>query len=173
MELVTYQLCDIELMMVDIEGTLYCSTPQLEKVFGAHKGNLNRVIRQYPKEFTDTRLSSLGTQIDDLSEFKKALLFKRLKGDARLWSEDDVLGLTWLWRSDIARKCRVQFKEILKQHAVRNTVSKSAFNKILESNAKMAEQLESLRVAVEELQSERKQFASNAGRSLRLVRNKP
>jgi hypothetical protein len=40
--------------MVDIEGTLYCSTPQLEKVFGVDRGNLTRLVKRHPEDFSRT-----------------------------------------------------------------------------------------------------------------------
>jgi len=168
MKLVKYTLCDIELVMVDIEGVLYCSTPQLEKIFGANKGNLSTVVRRYPEEFTNTRVGALGFAINNLTEFKEAMMFSRLRDDARLWSEDDVIGLTWLWRSDIARQCRAQFKEILKQHARRDSMP---MNQVEAMVADFKAQIAPLQEAVEELMSERKKMASHVGRALRIVRN--
>ena len=172
MELVKYTLCDIELMMVDIEGTLYCSTPQLESVFGMHKAALTRMVQRYPKEFSRATCEMLTVSGDQRKEILAGLEIQRLRKNTRLWSEDDVIGLTWLARSDIARKCRVQFKEILKQHAKRDYVPRDQFEQLMAQHNNVVAQIPPLREAVEELMADKKAMASNAGRSLRLVRNK-
>jgi len=166
MNLVKYTLCDIELVMVDIEGTLYCSTPQLEKVFGADHSNLSKLVRRYPNEFSQTTIEALTGYNVPRKEIIEALEIKRLRKNTRLWSEDDVIGITWLVRSDIARQCRAQFKEILKQHARVDHISADRVEAIIQA------QIAPLQAAVAELMADRKEMASYAGRSLRLIRDK-
>jgi hypothetical protein len=180
MKLVKYTLCDIELVMVDIEGILYCSTPQLENVFRCHRNLLNDIARRWrAAEFNDIRFKDLTSMIigpKDLTtmnhchkELADSLQLKRARSNTRLWSEDDVLGFCFHLRSDIARQCRAQFKEILKQHARRDCMP---MNQVEAMVADFKAQIAPLQEAVEELMSERKQMASYAGKSLRLVRDK-
>lgn len=170
MKLVKYTLCDIELVMVDIEGILYCSTPQLERVFGAGRSNLSKLVRRYPQEFSQATCEMLMGYNVPRKAVLEGLELERARKNTRLWSEDDVIGFTWMVRSDIARQCRAQFKEILKQHARRDSMP---INQVEAMVADFKAQIAPLQEAVEELMSERKQMASYAGRSLRLVRNKP
>lgn len=176
MKLVKYTLCDIELVMADIEGVLYCSTPQLERIFGVDRATLTRLVKRYPQEFSRTTCEALVLSNDQhkeslarynvpAKELLDALELKRFQKKTRLWSEDDVIGITWLVRSDIARKCRAQFKEILKQHARREHLPMD------QVEAMIASQIAPLQEAVKELMADRKQMASYAGRSLRLVRS--
>jgi len=178
MQLVKYTLCDIELMMVDIDGTLYCSTPQLEKIFGMHKAALTRIVRRYPEEFSRATCEMLRLSFDQRKEVLDGLGIQRFRKNTRLWSEDDVIGLTWIVRSDIARQCRVQFKEILKQHARRETVSRDMYDQLMGQHADLLNQVPILIETIKEVKREQdamkesqRQMASNAGRSLRLVRN--
>jgi len=167
MKLVKYTLCDIELAMVDIEGVLYCSTPQLEKVFGVERSSLTRLVQRYPSEFSKATCEMLVLSNDQHKDVLNALELQRLQKKTRLWSEDDVIGITWLVRSDIARRFRAQFKEVLKQHARREYLPTD------QVEAMIAAQIAPLQAAVDELMADRNQMASFAGRSLRLVRNKP
>ena len=169
MRLVKYTLCDIELAMVDIEGVLYCSTPQLEKVFGVERVSLTRMVQRYPEEFSKATCEMLMLSNDQHKDVLGALDLRRLRKNTRLWSEDDVIGITWLVRSDIARKCRAEFKEILRNHARRDYLHHNQVEEMI--NARIKEQIEPLQEAVNELMADRKQMASYAGRSLRLVRN--
>ena len=178
MKLVKYTLCDIELMMVDIEGTLYCSTPQLEEVFGADESNLTKLVRKHSEEFSKATCEILTRYNVPLKEILDGLGLKRLRKNTRLWSEDDVIGFTWLVRSDIARQCRAQFKEILKQHARRETVSREMYDHLQKQHMALLNQVPILIETIKEVKREQdamkesqRQMASNAGRSLRLVRN--
>ena len=177
MQLVRYTLCDIDLMMVDIEGTLYCSTPQLEKVFGLDHSNLSRLVATYPQDFSRSTCELLTGSFVPPKEVRDGLMLKRLRKNTRLWSEDDLIGITWLVRSDIARRCRAQFKEILKEHASRGYVSKEAHNNLLSAHTELAAQVGPLMAAVSELKEEVGQLkqqnegmASHVGRALRLVK---
>ncbi len=184
MKLVKYTLCDIELVMVDIEGTLYCSTPQLESVFRCHRNLLNDIARRWRAgEFNDIRFKDITSRIlgpKDLTtmnhchkELADSLQLKRARSNTRLWSEDDVLGFCFHLRSDIARQCRAQFKEILKQHARRDWLPISQVEAMMaeQVNNFIRDQILPLQAAVEELRADRKEMASYAGRSLRIVRN--
>jgi hypothetical protein len=165
MKLVKYTLCDIELAMVDINGVLYCSTPQLEKVFGVGRASLTRLVQRHPEEFSKATCEMLVLSKEQHKDVLNALELDRFQRKTRLWSEDDVIGITWLVRSDIARQCRSQFKEILKQHARREYLP------VDQVEAMIAAQIAPLQEAVAELMADRKQMASYAGRSLRLVRS--
>jgi hypothetical protein len=155
--------------MVDIEGVLYCSTPQLERVFGADHSNLSKLVRRYPHEFSQTTIEALTGYDVPRKEIIEALEIKRLRKNTRLWSEDDVIGITWLVRSDIARQCRAQFKEILKQHARREYMPADQVEAMMRE---LKSQIAPLQAAVAELMADRKEMASYAGRSLRLIRDK-
>jgi len=187
-DIVRYTLCDIELAMVEAGGSLYCSTPQLEKVFKCNRSQLLHICSKWRAgEFSSHTLGSVvvsnqhrrdeksGSVMSDHvrslhSELAHSLGLKRFQAKTRLWSEDDVLGFAFSLRSDIARRCRAEFKEILKQHARRDTVPRDIHNKLIVDNSKMAEQINMLWEAVTSLQETNKQMASNAGRSLRLVK---
>jgi hypothetical protein len=103
-----------------------------------------------------------------------ALELERLRKDTRLWSEDDVIGITWLVRSDIARRCRAQFKEILKQHARREYIPADQVEAMISARVEdmVSTQIAPLQAAVAELMADRREMASYAGKTLRLVRNK-
>lgn len=169
--LVCYTLCDIELMMVDIDSTLYCSTPQLEKVFGVGRDSLNHICRQWRKgEFSDVRLGDLTEMNHQRKDLADTLGLERARANTRLWSEDDVLGFAFALRSDIARQCRAQFTEILKQHARRDMVPREQLDKMMLTCSDLTNQVKYLWEAVEDLKATNKEMASNAGRSLRLIK---
>lgn len=174
MQLVRYTLCDIDLMMVDIEGTLYCSTPQLEKVFRCNRSQLMHVCNKWSRgDFGTATLGDLvmSNQQHKVSAIAEGLMLKRVQPKTRLWSEDDVLGFAFALRSDIARQCRAQFKEILKQHARREMVPREQLDKMMLTCSTLTEQVGYLWQAVEDLKEANRQMASNAGRSLRLVKS--
>jgi len=174
MNLVKYTLCDIELVMVDIEGTLYCSTPQLEKVFGVERTNLSRLVKRHPQEFSKATCEMLVRSNGQHKEVLDALELDRFQKKTRLWSEDDVIGITWLVRSDIARQCRAQFKEILRQHARREHMPVDQVEAMIAARVEdmILAQIAPLQAAVADLMADRKEMASYAGRTLRLVRDK-
>ena len=178
MDLFKYTLCDIELVMADIDGTLYCSTPQLEKVLQVTRSQLNNVANIWRNgEFNDVRLGSIMSGNHIHKDLAKTLCLQRARKNTRLWSEDDVLGFCFHLRGDIVRQCRVQFKEILKQHTRKDYIPREKYDELLKVHSSFIEQISSLKEAVEsnatligQLMSDRKQMASNAGRSLRLVK---
>lgn len=120
MRLVKYTLCDIELAMVDIEGVLYCPPSQLYKALGVDDGDLERVVLRYPKEFPKTTYETFGLTDDRYRELVASLeseqtLKRPIWKKTRLWSEDDIIGITFLSRSSATRKFRPQFIKLIKQ----------------------------------------------------------
>lgn len=123
MEIVQYRLADIDLAMVDFDGELFCSTPQLCEVFRVNRDGLHHVVSRHKEEFTNTRLKAITMTKRHRKEVLEAMLLERESPNTRIWTEDDVLSFTFFLRSDIARQCRAEFKGILKQHAIRNYIS--------------------------------------------------
>lgn len=160
-------------MMVDIDNTLYCSTPQLEKVFRCNRSQLLHVCRGWrASEFGEATLGDLvmsSQHHKDLGEVTDALLLKRLQPKTRIWSEDDVLGFAFALRSDIAVQCRAQFKEILKQHARREMVPREQLDKMMMTCSTLTEQVGHLWEAVQELQQQ--QPVPRPERNLHLVKS--
>lgn len=170
MQLVKYTLCNIELMMVDIKGTLYCSTKQVEDIFRCERGSLMNIANQrYKEDFSDTRLSDVELQGVTKDDISKALN-TRFQKNTRIWSEDDVLEFAYHVKSGFSRQCRREFKEVLKQHARRETVSRDMYDQLMRQHAEVINQIPVLQEAIEELRENQKNMASHAGASLRLVR---
>jgi len=170
MELIKYTLCDIELMMVDIDGTLYCSTKQVEDVFRCKRASLLNIANNRHKgDFSITRLSDVELQGVTKDDISKALNI-RFQKNTRIWSEDDVLEFACHVQSDFSRQCRRQFKEILKQHARRETVSRDMYDQLMRQHAEVINQIPVLQEAIEELRENQKAMGSLAGASLRLMK---
>lgn len=145
--------------MADIEGTLYCSTPQLEKVFRCNRSQLLHVCSKWRHdEFGNATVGDLvmsNQHRKGLDGLPEALLLKRLQPKTRLWSEDDVLSFAFALRSDIARHCRAEFKDILKRHARREMVPREQLDKMLMTCSDLADQVSQLWSAVQDLQKQR------------------
>ena len=167
-QVVCYSLCDIKVNMVEFNGVLYATTPQLEKVFGVTRHSLNRLVRSYPQEFTQRTVGDLTANNVIRKELTADLGIKRLRKNTHLWSEDDLIGITWLIRSDIARRCRAEFKEILKQHARRDTVTKDQLSAMIQAevHAAVSAVHEELMPRLQMLEDMNDAFASSAGKSL-------
>ena len=172
MNLVKYVLCDIEIVMVDIEGTLYCSTPQLERVFRCNRSQLLHIHSKWRSgEFGNATIGELvlsNQHHKEIDGLHQALLLKRLQPKTRLWSEDDVLGFAFALRSDVAQQCRAQFKEILKQHARKEMIPRSQIDKMILERTKDREEIRMLWEAIEELKSANNKPATD--RTLKLVK---
>lgn len=137
MQLVRYSICGVELAMIDVDGELYCSMPQLAEALNATRQQLGQIARAHSDELEPVRLSELTDMIHTRKEMANELGLVRARTDTRLWSESDVLLFCMVMRTDVAKEARREFKEILKQHARRGMYT--------------AAEVEALRVGYEEI----------------------
>lgn len=175
MEIVSYSLADIALAMVDFDGTLFCSTPQLCEVFQTTPQSLWQIANERRGEFSNARLTILTSMNHCRKPILEAFKLERSRPNTRIWTEDDVLSFTFFLRSDIAKSCRAQFKEILKAHAKRNYLSPEQVDLLVQTDIHpFAEQIRYLSAEVDkvkELHGIVDSAASNAGKFLRNIRS--
>lgn len=106
----------------------------------------------------------------DRKELQATLNVQRLRKNTVLWSHRDLIHLGLLLTGETARAFQEDVINLIEEQARVNYVPREQFNRVILENTKMAEFCNSLAERVENLEEANRQMASNAGRSLRLVK---
>lgn len=129
MKVVKWSYMGLTVPMIEIEEELCTTTSVLAKALGCSSSNLRHIRLHHANEF----LSVNNRHPKDLTaEVKEELGIKRLKKDALLWSEDDMICAAMLTRGDRSKAFRRELIEFIKQNARRDTVSKDEYRALKE-----------------------------------------
>jgi hypothetical protein len=174
-----YKVLGIELGMVSINGKFWCTGGQLAKLFGSSSADtINRVYRRNSRRFSGTRLMELLSRTNcPANELRSALGAKRLRKDAVVYNSRDVLSMGLILNGDEAAAFQSDVLDMIEAQATFNMVPKEQLEAALMTNKQLTDMKEALEEKLDQVSSEMLEVrqhlglaASNAGRTLRLVR---
>lgn len=172
MKICTFSTMNLSIPMIDIEGTLYTSSAVLADAFCIDMSSIRSVVQRNKDRFSGKTIGDALMCVSewDARELKGVLNVKQLKKATVLWSHRDLIHLGLLLTGETARAFQEDVIDLIEQQARVDYVPREQFNKLVLENTKMAEFCNSLVERVERLEDSTKQMASNAGRSLRLIK---
>lgn len=91
--------------MMDIEGELYCTSKAICGALGVHEETLRSIYNRHTKEFALLSVSNCNAK-EFLQQNRVEFGVKRVRGDMRLWSEDDMLTFAFHSKSDVSLEFR-------------------------------------------------------------------
>ena len=179
LEVGVYKVLGIELGMVKIGDDFYCATNQLQKLFKESDRTIRQAMNRNSHRFSGTRLADLLRVTDcHPQEMKRALKAKQLRKDAVMWNSSDVLSMGLILCGDEARAFQADVIHMLKEQATFNMVPKEQLEAALMTNKQLADMKEALQEKLDRVEDRMTKMedhlgiaASNAGRTLRLVRD--
>ena len=180
LEIGVYKVMGIELGMVSINGKFWCTGGQLGNLFGkTQKDTLQSAYRRNRHRFSGTRLADLLRCSNCTpNELRSALGAKRLRKDAVVYNSRDVLSMGLILNGDEAAAFQSDVLDMIEAQATFNMVPKEQLEAALMTNKQLADMKEALQEKLDTVSSEMQEIrahlglaASNAGRTLRLVRD--
>lgn len=159
MKLIQWSFHNIHMpMLEDDNGELFCTSETLCESLGITKESL----RQYSKRYAD-ELSGLSVNEFNAKEFiaenKEKLGIQRLRKDLHIWTENDMLIIAMLAKSDVSKEFRWELLKFIKTNARRGYVSQEQYQYL-------ATRLDKLEAAVEYAKPVLEEYASAAGMAL-------
>ncbi len=136
MKLVRWSFHNIQMPMMENDtGQLFCTSSALCAALGAQEEALRQVYRRHPNDFEGVCVTDCHA-IEFLREHKQEFGMKYVRGDMRLWSEQDMVSFAMLSRSDVSVDFRRQLNEFIRTNARRDYVSKEQYMELEEELAK-------------------------------------
>ena len=180
LEVGVYKVLGIELGMVSINGKFWCTGGQLAKLFGSSSADtIKKVYQRNKRRFSGTRLMDLlcGTNCPS-QDLRKALGAKQLRKDAVMYNSRDVLSMGLILNGDEAAAFQSDVLDMIEAQATFNMVPKEQLEAALMTNKQLADMNEALQEKLDRVEDRMTMMeehlgiaASNAGRTLRLVRD--
>jgi len=180
LEVGVYKVLGIELGMVSIDGKFWCTGGQLAKLFGSSSANsIAKAYRRNQRRFSGTRLADLLSRTNcPAKELRNALRASRLRKDAIVYNSRVVLSMGLILDGDEAAAFQSDVLDMIEAQATFNMVPKEKLEAALMTNKQLADMKEALQEKLDTVSSEMREIrahlglaASNAGKTLRLVRN--
>jgi len=174
-----YKVLGIELGMVSIDGKFWCTGGQLAKLFGSSSADtINRAYRRNRRRFSGTRLADLLSRtICPAQDLRKALGSKQLRKDAVMYNSRDVLSMGLILNGDEAAAFQSDVLDMIEAQATFDMVPREQLEAALMTNKQLADMKEALQEKLDSVEDRMTKMeehlgiaASNAGRTLRLVR---
>lgn len=134
-------------MMAGNNGDLWCTSKQLCGALGTTELALRLLRKRHADEF-DANCVSKSNAILFFKENKVEFGVKYVRGDMALWSEDDMILVAILSRSDMSKQFRKDLRAFIKEHAKKDLLSgyvkKDDYNNLLMEFGRQAVRLENL-----------------------------
>ena len=173
-----YKVLGIELGMVKIGDDFYCATQQLQKLFKESDRTIRQAMNRNAHRFSGTRLNDLLCRTNcTAQELRNALRTKQLRKDAVMWNSSDVLSMGLILCGEEARAFQADVIKMLQEQATFNMVPREQLEAALMTNKQLADMKEALQEKLDRVEDRMTKMeehlgiaASNAGRTLRLVR---
>lgn len=117
-------------MMEDDDGELYCTSQAVCGALGINENTLRYTYTSHKEEFTQNCVGNPNA-IEFLKKYRKEFSIKYLRGDMKLWYEDDMMTFAFHAKSKGAMEFRKELRQFIKAHARRETVSRSEHESLL------------------------------------------
>ena len=158
MRLVSWSFRNILMPMIEDEnGTLLCTSNTLCKALNITPSALSTISNRYKNELSGIRVTDCDP-VEFFQEHKHLLDMKQVRGDMRLWTEDDMLCIAFVSQSDVSREFRTHMKNIAKEQARRGYISKDEYDRAV---TELEGRLTKLEEIVKEQASLSGQFLAN------------
>lgn len=132
MKLTKWSFAGLEVpMMEDEDGELYCTSKALCGALGVTEGNIRSFYNDNKAEFDSLTVSNRHAK-EFFREHQSVFELKRIRGNIRIWSEDDMLVFAFFLKTPQAREFRRELRLFIKQQARKDTVSREEFMSLLE-----------------------------------------
>jgi hypothetical protein len=163
-------------MMEDSNSTLYTTTPILASALGVEVNSLRQIFKRHQDELDGICVQEMHANGDcvtdsDATSFlqanKETFGLKYVRGDMHLWSEDDMILIAGLTRTETGKAFRKEMVKAIKAQARKDLITKEYFDSVV---AQLVQQNQALQVQVNEIreaQPHLNDIASNAGHLLR------
>jgi len=180
LEVGVYKVLGIELGMVSINGKFWCTGGQLAKLFGsASARTIAKAYRRNQRRFSGTRLADLLRVTDcNPKELRCALNCKKLQKDAIVYNSRDVLSMGLILNGDEAAAFQSDVLDMIEAQATFDMVPREQLEAALMTNKQLADMKEALQEKLDRVEDRMTKMenhlgiaASNAGKTLRLVRD--
>ena len=171
MQLITLSIQGLSVTMVEIDGMLWCSNSMAAQGLGCSEQNLLQTYQRHKKEFSDS--STLSCRVSELRPHAEALGAKQIRKNTRFWSEDDLLVLAVLSRTDIGVEFRKEFVKLMKANARRDLFTKDQMEMFMMNATKeLREELKELKEFVGYARPTLERASSAAGTALNAFRRR-
>jgi prophage antirepressor-like protein len=172
MKLIRWNFRNLNVLMIEINGTLYCPSTALAVALNVTQHNLTMWAKSKHRNIRPLRIRDLEPGVQALiSSNRDGFHIKRLKQDIALWSEKDMIRLACRSRSAIGEDFHEQFVTLIVENATRELMTKEQVKQLLEEqeariHTSVRKELSELRQLVETLRPSAEAFASSAGFAL-------
>lgn len=179
MRLCTFETMNLSVPMLDIGGTLYTSSAVLAETFGIDGSAIRHCVRRNKERFSGVTIGDVLSSVTDChrKELQSILGVQRLRRDIVLWSHRDLIHLGLLLTGETARAFQEDVITLIERQARVNYVPREVHEKLIIDHSNLANEYgkvvsfcESLQDRMSDLESCVRGMATNAGRSLRLVK---
>jgi hypothetical protein len=139
--------------MIDVDGKLYTTSQIVCDVFNSSNVALRKTKERYPEDFVCAFLGDIlrVTNCHSKEEVCSHLNIERIRNNTLLWTEEDIISLTYHLKCPTASATRREFTSIIKQHATKGLLNAAQVQSMVnESVTKALEGMVSL-VQVEQL----------------------
>jgi len=179
LEVAVYRVLGVELGMVNVGGSFYCTGVQLEKLFGSSEGSrIREAYRRNKRKFSGTRLADLLSVTDyDAKELRQTFRSKRLRKDAVMYNSRDVLRMGLILDGAEADAFQEDVLDMIEAQATFDMVPREQLDAALTTNKSLQDMKEALEEKLDRVEDRMCRLedslgvaASNAGRTLNLVR---
>jgi prophage antirepressor-like protein len=113
-------------MLEDEQGSLYCINQALTSALGLTEASLRKLYFQHKGEFDGNCVTS-SNAIQFLREHKTEFGLRYVRGDMRLWSENDMILIAVLSRSPVGSEFRKGVIQLIKDNARKEYISKEQY----------------------------------------------
>lgn len=130
-------------MMEDDSGELYCTSKAICEALAIDEATLRKICERHPEEVGENCVTDCHAKLF-LKENKAEFGVRYVRGDMRLWTEDDMLTFAFHARSNVALEFRRKLRQFIKQNARRGYVKQVEFDRLQGRLDQMAELIQSL-----------------------------
>lgn len=145
-------------MMEDEHGSLFCTSKQLSDALQCPEATLRSVRKRHADEFTDLSVSECNAK-EFLGRHRSEFAISRMRKDLTVWTEDDMILVAILSKSQVGKEFRRNLVSFIKANARKNYVHASVHEQLREEHEK-------LRADVDNIMSYLDMTASTSGKLL-------
>ena len=116
-------------MMENSEGDLFCTNKAICEGLGITESAIRDIYRRNMGEFDAVSVAKCDAK-NFLLNNKKPFGIKRVRGDMRIWGEDDMITFAFFSKSEKSRDFRSQLRRFIKENAKIHYGTKSQYEEL-------------------------------------------
>ncbi len=144
MKLVRWEFNNLHVpMMEDDQGNLFCTTKQLASALNCPEDTIRRIRRRHEDELADvSKTFCLAKEF--LESHKAEFAIGRMRKDLTVWTEDDMILVAILSKSQVGKEFRRNLVSFIKANARKDYVQASVHERLREEHAKLRADVDSI-----------------------------